>query len=261
MQNLSHGIGIETTDSKQVSIVQPFSGNEPEKFSTFITQLTTTLSSKGIPIPITGSPWLEAEEVMFATKDEELTEITDLTPIQASLGYKVGDLALTAGHRKLYRKEVDFNKLKKAHAIALLNQYIVPSSEAYNVINEGFVLGDFERMWNDLHDKYRGARLSVLIVQVERYVDMLTTGSIRLAELIIITTQCKRAFSKILGYFEYLRYYLNLLYLYYIIYYMFHIFNIYICDLYIIYILLILYKDVERANSQAKLIITDRRLF
>ena len=118
MQNISHGIGIESSDSKQVSIVQPFSGNEPEKFSTFITQLTTTLSSKGIPIPIVGSPWLEAEEVMFATKDEELVKITQLTTIQQSQGYKVGDLSLTSMHRKLYKKELDLNKLKKSFRLA-----------------------------------------------------------------------------------------------------------------------------------------------
>ena len=82
------------------------------------------------------------------SKDHELDRIlTQLTAIQQSQGYKVGDLALTAGHRKLYQKEIDLNKLKKSHAIALLNQYdVIPSSEAYNVINEVFVLEDFEKM-------------------------------------------------------------------------------------------------------------------
>ena len=192
-------LGIDGGDSKTVSIVQPFSGEEPEKFSRFINQLKTALTAKGIPLPGAGSSWLETEQVKFAKKEAELNPIVQLTAIQEAQNYVIGDLALTPTNRQAYEKELELNLLKKSHAIALLNQFIVPSSEAFNVITEGFVLSNFEKMYWDLMDKYRGARLSVLIVHVERYVEILTTGTLRLAELVITSTECKRAFCEILG--------------------------------------------------------------
>ena len=105
---------------------------------------------------------------------------------------------MTHAHRKLYEKEVKLNKLKKAHAIALMLQYVVPSSEGYNVIKPGSIIGNFEKMWWDLHDRYRGARLSVIIVQVERYVEIITSGMFPFIELNNVTSECKRAFAEIL---------------------------------------------------------------
>jgi hypothetical protein len=100
--------------------------------------MTTALSAKEIPIPVIGSPWLETEQTMFASTDNELDLIVaPLTPIQQAQNYAIGDLALTPANRKLYEKELKLNKLKKAHAIALMLQYVVPSSEAYNVIKPG----------------------------------------------------------------------------------------------------------------------------
>ena len=77
-------------------------------------------------------------------------------------------------------------------------QYVVPSSEAYNVIKPGSIIGNFEKMWWDLHDRYRGARLSVIIVHVERYVELITSGMLTFVELNNVTAECKRAFAEIL---------------------------------------------------------------
>ena len=65
-------LGIDGGDSKTVSIVQPFSGEEPEKFSRFINQLKTALTAKGIPLPVAGSSWLETEQVKFGKREAEL---------------------------------------------------------------------------------------------------------------------------------------------------------------------------------------------
>ena len=138
--------GITGGDSKSTSLIEPFSGEEPSKFFKFITQLTTALSAKGIPLLEQGNSWLETEQVKFSTKNTELTPIVFLTAIQKAKGYQVGDLSLTAKNRQAYEKDLEVNKLKKAHAIALLHQYIVPSSEAFNVIHEGSILNDFEKM-------------------------------------------------------------------------------------------------------------------
>ena len=195
MQNSEYGIEAMVTKA----IINPFSGTEPEKFSTFIIQITTALSAKEIPIPVIGAPWLETEQTMFASTDAELNLIVaPLTPIQQALNYAIGDLALTPANRKLYEKELKLNRLKKAHAIALMLQYVVPSSEAYNVIKPGSIIGNFVRMWWDLHDRYRGARLSVIIVQVERYVEIITSGTFPFIELNNVTAECKRAFAEIL---------------------------------------------------------------
>jgi hypothetical protein len=184
MQNNEYGIEAMVTKA----IINPFSGAEPEKFATFIIQMTTALSAKEIPIPVIGSPWLDTEQTMFASTDAELNLIVaPLTPIQQALNYVIGDLALTPANRKLYEKELKLNKLKKAHAIALMLQYVVPSSEAYNVIKPGSIIGNFERMWWDLHDRFRGARLSVIIVHVERYVEIITSGMLSFVELNNIT--------------------------------------------------------------------------
>jgi len=195
--------GIAGDGIKSTSLIEPFSGEEPSKFFKFITQLTTALSAKGIPLPVQGSNWLETEQVKFATKSSELIPIVFLTAIQMAKGYQIGDLALSAAHRQAYEKELEINKLKKAHAVALLNQYIVPSSEAFNVINEGSILNDFEKMYWDLNETYRGARLSVLIVHIEKYVDIITSSKmLKLVELQNAAAQSKRAFSEILGLFN-----------------------------------------------------------
>ena len=188
--------GIEAMVTK--AIIHPFSGSEPEKFSTFIIQMTTALSAKEIPIPVVGSPWLDTEQTMFATTDNELDLcVAPLTAIQQAQNYVIGDLSLTPTNRKLYDKELKLNKLKKAHAIALMLQYVVPSSEAYNVIKPGSIIGNFEKMWWDLHDRYRGARLSVIIVQVERYVEIINSGILSFDELTNVTSECKRDFAEI----------------------------------------------------------------
>jgi len=114
MQNNQYGIEAMVTKA----IINPFSGVEPEKFSTFIIQMTTALSAKEI------------------------------------------------------------------------------SSEAYNVIKPGSIIGNFEKMCWDIHDRYRGARLSVIIVQVERYVEIITSGMLTFVEPNNVTAECKRAFAE-----------------------------------------------------------------
>ena len=47
--------GITGGDSKSTSLIEPFSGEQPSKFFKFITQLTTALSAKGIPLPVQGT--------------------------------------------------------------------------------------------------------------------------------------------------------------------------------------------------------------
>ena len=91
---------IEGGYSKSVPIVQPFSRNEPEKISKFITQLTTALSAKGIPLlPVVGLYDLhgsrQSRQVMFAKNDDELNPIVQLTAIQEAQGYEIGDLSLS----------------------------------------------------------------------------------------------------------------------------------------------------------------------
>ncbi len=55
--------GITGGDSKSTSLIEPFSGEQPSKFFKFITQLTTTLSAKGIPLPEQGNSGNWAGEI------------------------------------------------------------------------------------------------------------------------------------------------------------------------------------------------------
>ena len=123
----------------------------------------------------------------FATDAAELVLLTDLTitPIQLSLGYKVGECALTHGNHKKHFDAVVRAEFQRDNSADKLNAAMPQGSLASNRVKPGFADKSFVVMLAALDDTYAANSMAVLYAHAFEYVTFIKVGAGRLSAQVI----------------------------------------------------------------------------